>query len=65
MKRLLQGILLFSFLSLVSFGKTDISIYPKAEKAWKKHIFLLTEKEKEEDFRIELKFGKDVLVDCN
>lgn len=65
MKKLIQGILLFMFLSLVSFSETDISMYPKAEKNWKKHIFILAEKEKEEDFQIELKFGKDVLVDCN
>lgn len=57
---------MLGLISLTSQAKMeDISMYPKAEEGMKREIFWLREEEKEEDYKIELRFGKDVEVDCN
>lgn len=45
--------------------KFDLSLYPKAESGKKQHIIALKPQEDESEFRIEIEFGKKVLVDCN
>lgn len=43
----------------------QLDIYPTPQKGMEKHVIVLPQKEKEEEYRVELRFGKDKLVDCN
>lgn len=54
-----------SFGSSAEVVSTPLNIYPKASEGMEQHIFTLEKKEKEEDYQLELRFGKDQLVDCN
>lgn len=60
-------LLLIVAMPLLSMAKLVIKedIYPKAEKGMEKHEIVLEKMEKEEDYIIKLKFGKEKTVDCN
>lgn len=69
MKKCIYAIsLLFSFsVSVFAMQHPDMNleIYPKAKQGMKKVVYLLEKKEKEEDYKLEIKFGKDLVVDDN
>ncbi|RXZ70343.1 ecotin [Fusobacterium necrophorum] len=47
------------------YSDMDLEIYPKAKQGMKKIVYLFEKKEKEEDYKLEIKFGKDLVVDDN
>lgn len=53
------------FGSSVEMVTNPLNVYPKAPEGMKQHIFTLEKKEKEEDYQLELRFGKDKMLDCN
>lgn len=63
----LVGILFSLSISLLAMDKDEFSleIYPEAKQGMKKVVYLLEKKEKEENYKLEVKFGKDVIVDDN
>ncbi|WP_035500749.1 ecotin family protein [Fusobacterium gonidiaformans] len=66
MKKILLFLVLALSFSMFAFGENmELDIYPKAKKGTKQEIFILDKQEKEEDYKIELRFGKDIKVDCN
>lgn len=69
MKKIICAIgLFFSFSAsvfTVEYLDIPLEIYPKAEQGMKKILYLLEKKEKEEDYKLEIKFGKDIVVDDN
>src|SRR3712207_9433462 len=69
MKKIICAISLFFSFSAsvftVEYLDIPLEIYPKAEQGMKKILYLLEKKEKEEDYKLEIKFGKDIVVDDN
>ncbi len=67
MKKIVLSLVLM--MSLLSVSRTVMvkkdDVYPKAEKGMVKHMITLEEKEKEDNYIIKLKFGREKVTDCN
>ena len=61
----MKKLILLLLLPLLSLSAIKDDIYPKAEKEMEKHTIILEEKEKEENYMVKLKFGREKLLDCN